>query len=365
MPRKTVAKGYLGIKPAVRVACRTRTEQVVFIEYTFIEPTAFRQTGFVGGFKVLNRVKQINTKMKTCRKLSDDELGLQADTQTPAVGTVGTSRSQIGFIKIGTAIDIRPIVEHVHSPTQPEDLVRTPISSKLHFAGEESLLVPIIDLPAACRESELQFPTFLEFGFPRSCRLYIMLRGIAHAYVARKHIVARIGLHHTAIADMVPPRRNRNTPPMADRKLHIKCFGEIEIEYAADALVGIIQVLEEVFLRDGIAIGLSNECGTYPRTESKDKMRETHKRNIHKSVWRNGTTKERLITQIPIADRHTERGIIPIMQGTPIGAKSHSELTAHRRAHPLPFLSEHIVHFAIGHDCPRPKRQTIVGIQRK
>ena len=192
-----------------------------------------------------------------------------------------------------------------------------------------------------------------------------MLRGIAHAYVARKHIVARIGLHHTAIADMVPPRRNRNTPPMADRKLHIKCFGEIEIEYAADALVGIIQVLEEVFFRDGIAIGLSNECGTNPGTESKDKMRETHKRNIHKSVWCNGTTKEHLITQIPIADRHTERGIIPIMQGTPIGAKSHSELTAHRRAHPLPFLSEHIVHFAIGHNCPRPKRQTIVGIQRK
>ena len=68
MPRETIAQGYLRIEPAVGIARRACTEQVIFVENAFIEPPVFRLTGFVSGLQVLDRIEQINTEMETCRK---------------------------------------------------------------------------------------------------------------------------------------------------------------------------------------------------------------------------------------------------------------------------------------------------------
>ena len=92
--------------------------------------------------------------------------------------------------------------------------------------------------------------------------------GFAGAEGGGEDIVAGVGLDGGAVAEMIPAAFYGNAPAVADRKLHIKGFGAMEIGNAADTAVGILQVLEQMPLGDGVAIGLGEEAKTDTRAQA-------------------------------------------------------------------------------------------------
>ncbi len=300
--------------------------------------------------------------MESRREMTDYKLGLYTDAQAPTIAAVGTSCCQIGLLKISLTDPIRSVVEHIDTPAQTENPMRSPIGRRLQLASEKGLTVLVIDLTAARCISKFHLPLAQWFGLGSGLvrGRFGRLRLIAHAHLTRKDIIARIGLHHAAVADMIPTACRQHTPARSNRELEIHGLREMEIEDAADTAIGVGKRHVALFGGNGIAIGARDKSRPNARTHAPHEMLATNQRDIEKKIRGNGTAEQTMVTQVPIAQRHAHGCAVPITQPLPIGVKRHGKLRIPRRPRPLPLMPRHDIDLAIGHNSPATERQAII-----
>lgn len=159
MVRQAVAEDYLRIEPTVGIACAAGIEEVVAIEDSFVLYSARRGGfGFVCGFQFFDGVKQVEAHVEACGELPDDELGLEAHTQAPAVG--GFSGGEVGLAEKSLALFVGAVVEEVEPSAEAEDGMCEPVGCRLELAHGEGGLVAVIDLAGTGGEGELEGPRF-------------------------------------------------------------------------------------------------------------------------------------------------------------------------------------------------------------
>ena len=191
--------------------------------------------------------------------------------------------------------------------------------------------------------------------------------GFAGTERGSEEVVAGVGLDGGAVAEMVPAAFYGYAPAIANGKLHIEGFGEMEVGNATDATVGVHQVLEHVPLGDGVAVGLGEKPESDARAQAQDEMRQTDERDIEIEIGCYGMSEEGVLSEAPVTEPHAHACLAvgdrvamavgallkrdrPFVQGLPLRVEGYGEVGAYTRSRPRPFVAHHHIDLAIGHD---------------
>ena len=154
---------------------------------------------------------------------------------------------------------------------------------------------------------------------------------------------------------MIPTTCQRDTPSFREWKIHIQHFWEIQIGHTTHTLIGVGYANKQLPFGYGIAIGFGHKRRSYTRSQPQFKPWQFDQRYIHVCIRRNSVSQQ-FVPHIPITQSHAYGGVIPIFERLPIGSKIHSHI--HSPYGRMPFVRSvnHLIHFAIRHDCSSLQR---------